>query len=604
LPHPAAGRADHALLLIEDNPPDAELCRRMLAEAGLSLQVETVASRAQAEVQLRRRAFDVVVTDHGLPDGTAEDIVRLVRERDPDIPCIVLTGALNDSASSALLAQGAFDYIQKDRPARLAGAVQRALDGRRVRAAADQAVRNIEARQRDMAGRLIRTLENMSDGFVALDHGACYTYVNRRAAEMLGKRPEELLAQHAWTDFPEPGRLPLRRACERALAEQRPVVIEEPFLLSARWLESRIIASPDGLAVFFHDVTARREAVDALQASERRFRSVVESAASGMIMVDRTGKVLFVNRAVEEQFGYARDELIGQSMELLVPKRFRGMHPAYRADFAAAPSARPMGAGRDLFGLHKDGREVPVEIGLTPLDAQDGLAVLVTIVDITERKRGEVERDRLARRLIDLQESERRSLANELHDEVGQLLTGLKLMVEGRGTMGGPEEMGQLVQEALSRVRDVSMNLRPPMLDDLGLRPTLEWLVQRFQSHTGVAVRFTHGGLERRFAPTLETAAFRIAQEALTNVARYANVREVELEVRLAGERLTVLVRDQGAGFDASATIGSSTTQGLRGMNERARLLGGRFHLESAPGRGTRILAEFPAEPLGPEPVP
>jgi PAS domain S-box-containing protein len=603
--HPTTRPVGHWVLLIEDNPVDEELCRRMLGDTDLAIRIETASSRAEAERHLRARPFDVVITDHGLPDGGAADIVRLVRAHDPEIPCIILTGVLDDRATASLLAQGAFDYVQKDRPARLAGAVHRALEARRVRNAAADTVRNIEGRQREIAVRLIRTLENMSDGFVALDHGSCYTYVNRRAAEMLGKSPEELLAQHAWTDFPEPGRLPLRRACERALAEQQPVVIEEPFLLSARWLESRIIPSPDGLAIFFHDVTARREAVDALQAGERRFRTVVESAASGMIMVDQTGKVLFVNRAVEQQFGYPRDELIGKSMELLVPKRFRGMHPAYRADFAAAPSARPMGAGRDLFGLHKDGHEIPVEIGLTPLDAEDGLSVLVTIVDITERKRGEVERDGLARRLIDLQESERRDLANELHDEIGQLLTGLKLMVEGRGTLGGADEMGQLVREALSRVRDVSMNLRPPMLDDLGLLPTLEWLVQRLKGHTGLGVRFTHSGLDRRFAPTIETAAFRIAQEALTNVARHAGVREAVLDVQATTEFLSLSIHDRGAGFAPTVATGAEATQGLRGMNERARLLGGTLRVESAPGGGTRVVAQLPAEAApGHEPGP
>jgi PAS domain S-box-containing protein len=604
-PQPGDAPPRHQILLVEDNAFDAELCARRLADLGPTAELTIVGSRADAERALRDGAFEVVITDYNLPDGNAEDVVQFVRSTDPEIPCIVLTGTLDDQAAAALLGRGAFDYVQKDRAARLPGTVQHALESRRIRSAAADAVRSIGDRQREIAAHLVRTLENMSDGFVALDPAWRYTYVNRRAGEMLGRSPAELIGQHAWADFPEPGRLPLQRACERALVERRPIAIEEPFLLSARWLESRILPASEVLAIFFRDVTERRQATEALAASERRFRSVVESAASGMIMTDPAGKILFINRAVEQQFGYPRAELIGKPVELLIPHRFRGMHPAHRADFAAAPEARPMGAGRDLFALHKEGYEFPVEIGLTPLEAEEGLAVLVTIVDISERKRGEAERDALGRRLFDLQEAERRELANELHDEVGQLLTGLKLMIEGQGSMGGPDEMGQLVREALSRVRDVSMNLRPPMLDDLGLLPTLEWLVQRVHAHTGVAVQFQHAGLGRRFSLTLETAAFRIAQEALTNIVRHADVKKAYLDVRVVGERLTVAIQDQGRGFDTTATSARGATQGVRGMSERARLLGGRLHVESAPGRGTRVLAELPVDsPAAAPPLP
>ena len=600
-PRVGGGHSRTRILVVEDNPFDAELCAKGLREVGPEFDLVTVPSVVDATRALETASYDIVITDHQLPDGSAEDIVRVVRDTDPEIPCIVLTGTLDDAAAARLIDRGAFDFVQKDRAGRLPGAVQHALESRRIRSAAAGAVRDIEERQREIASRLIRTLENMSDGFVALDRTESYRYVNRRAGEMLGKFPDDLIGTHAWTDFPEPGRLPLQRACDRALIEQQPVVIEEPFLLSARWLESRIIPTGDGLAIFFRDVTERRQAVEALQASERRFRTVVEHAASGMITADPGGRIILVNRAVERLFGYGRDELVGKPVELLIPARYHDTHPAHRAAFAAAPAARPMGAGRDLFGLHKDGREIPVEIGLTPLDTEDGLAVLVTIVDITERKRGEAERDALGRQLFDLQEGERRALANELHDEVGQLLTGLKLMLESKGTMGGPEEMSQLVREALDRVRDVSMNLRPPMLDELGLLPTLQWLVQRVRAITGVTVRFTHSGLGPRFPQSVETAAFRIAQEALTNVAKHAQVGDAELDVSLTDGRLAVSVRDRGVGFEPSGEGTAGATQGLRGMRERARLLGGRFLVRSLRRGGTHILAELPVGEPGEE---
>ena len=134
--------------------------------------------------------------------------------------------------------------------------------------------------------------------------------------------------------------------------------------------------------VILRDVTERQRA-------EQRFRQVIEGAPNGMVMVDPDGKIVLINAQIEKAFGYHRDELLGQQIELLVPGRFRALHPLYRGGFAAAPTTRPMGSGRDLFGLRKDGTEFPVEIGLNPIETQQGLMILGTIVDITERKLAE-----------------------------------------------------------------------------------------------------------------------------------------------------------------------------------------------------------------------
>src|SRR5205085_7573010 len=123
--------------------------------------------------------------------------------------------------------------------------------------------------------------------------------------------------------------------------------------------------------------------------AEERFRQLIEHVPNGMVMVDRQGKIVLVNAQIEKSFGYDRDELLGQSIEVLVPLRFRTHHAAYRNGFLTDATARPMGAGRDLYGLRKDGSEFPVEIGLNPLETEQGIMVVGTIVDITERKQAE-----------------------------------------------------------------------------------------------------------------------------------------------------------------------------------------------------------------------
>jgi GAF domain-containing protein len=198
----------------------------------------------------------------------------------------------------------------------------------------------------------------------------------------------------------------------------------------------------------------------------------------------------------------------------------------------------------------------------------------------------------LSRRLVEIQEAERRHIARELHDEIGQLLTGLKLTLEMDVSGRRRDEAHRLVQDLIGRVREMSLTLRPPVLDDFGLVPTLLWHLERYGAQTGVRVRLEHRGLDRRFPSEIETAAYRIVQEALTNVARHAGVTEATVRAWADAATLHVQVVDGGRGFDTGVV--ASASSGLSGMRERARFLGGRLSVESAPGGGTRLHAELP----------
>lgn len=206
----------------------------------------------------------------------------------------------------------------------------------------------------------------------------------------------------------------------------------------------------------------------------------------------------------------------------------------------------------------------------------------------------------LSHQLLEVQESERRSIARELHDEIGQVLTGLKLTLEmastdrGEDGQGGLEDAVAGVNDLMDRVHGLILDLRPSMLDDLGLVPALLAHFERYTSQTGVQVRFEHRGLDRRFPSQIETAAYRIVQEALTNVARHAGVREVRVLTWSDGEAVGVQVEDSGKGFDQAQALGEPSHSGLAGMRERAVLLGGRVDFDTAPGAGTRVAALIP----------
>jgi GAF domain-containing protein len=206
----------------------------------------------------------------------------------------------------------------------------------------------------------------------------------------------------------------------------------------------------------------------------------------------------------------------------------------------------------------------------------------------------------LSGRLMEVQEAERRHLARELHDEIGQLLTGLRLTLdvpEPQSPALGERRLGQaqaLVQELLERIRALSLDLRPSILDDLGVLPALLGHIERYTSQTKIRVHLEHSGLDRRFAAETETGVYRIVQEALTNVARHGHVDEVTVRLWATDDVLGVQVEDHGAGFDPDAVLGTGRSGGLAGLRERAALLNGHLTVETHPGRGVRLTAEVP----------
>lgn len=265
----------------------------------------------------------------------------------------------------------------------------------------------------------------------------------------------------------------------------------------------------------------------------------------------------------------------------------------------------PMGGRQGIIGVLQvvdtevdrfDSRD---QLLLEPLAAS--AATAIENARLYEQVRAGHERlQALSHRLVEVQEAERRHIARELHDEVGQVLTGLKLLLESSTALPPDARSSSLsrslalVDELVTQVQELSLDLRPAMLDDLGLLPTLVWHINRYGEQTGIDVDFKYLGPERRLDSEVETAAYRIVQEALTNVARHAGVSEVTVRLSLDQEMLRVQIEDQGAGFDPEAALAAGAASGLSGMEERAILLGGELTIESAPGAGTSLMAELP----------
>jgi PAS domain S-box-containing protein len=359
------------------------------------------------------------------------------------------------------------------------------------------------------------------------------------------------------------------------------------------------------------DITERRQ----LEQRTRWQASLLERAHDAIFMWELDGPIVYWNHGAELLYGFSRDEAVGQiSHQLLQTKR-----PVSPRRFKAALQRNSEWIG-EIGHTTRDGHRLVVESRHQLLTEADGRHyVLETCRDITERLKLEQDlrrshdeleqrvrertRDlnranaslrRMSRQVLQAQESERRRIARELHDEIGQALIGVKMMIETAERRSLPTGVRDAIDEALTRVRELSLDLRPAMLDNLGLLPTLLWRFENYARQTLIHVEFHHTGLDRRFSPEIETGAYRIVQEALTNVARHADVRHVTVQLSATEETLKIYVVDQGNGFDADEALAAGISTGLSGMRERATLLGGVFLISSSPDAGTTIEVELP----------
>jgi len=343
--------------------------------------------------------------------------------------------------------------------------------------------------------------------------------------------------------------------------------------------------------------------------AERRFRQVVEAAPNGMVMVGEDGKIALANSQMERLFGYRKDEMLGQPVEMLVPERFRLEQHARRRAFFAAPAARSIGVGRDLFGQRADGSEFPVEIGLSAVQTDAGLSVLASIVDITERRQAEEglrESQRalqeLTGRLLHSQETERRRIARELHDDLNQSLALLSVDLDLLGQKP-PESVNQLagrIHDLSSRVRQLSSSvhglshqLHPSKLEQLGLLAAVRGLCKELSRSHGLPIAFSHRDVPDTLADEAALCLYRIAQEALANVIKHSGARHAHVELTRTGNALCLRIADDGVGFDARLVDGNGGL-GLVSMRERLRLVSGQITVDSQPSRGTRVAVSVP----------
>lgn len=335
-----------------------------------------------------------------------------------------------------------------------------------------------------------------------------------------------------------------------------------------------------------------------------RLGGLLDSAMDGVISIDAQQRIVLYNRAAEKIFGWPASQVMGQRLEMLIPERFRAGHAAQVLQFGrTGTTSRRMGGRTVIYGLRANGEDFPLDASISQLATRDGPLYTVILRDVTERVRAQEELAAFAAEASGVREQEKSRIARELHDELAQSLTALKmdtiwvrqnLKVDPDGAFAKLSEMLAMLDASVAATRRIASDLRPLVLDDLGLVPAIEWAVQNFSQRTGIPC-----ALEADEALELQepyaTAVFRIVQESLANVGKHARAKQAWVRVAREGHVMLLEVRDDGVGFD---TGGARKPQslGLVGLRERAHLLKGELQVTSGPAQGTTVRARIPVQ--------
>ncbi|CAG9165966.1 hypothetical protein LMG23992_00654 [Cupriavidus laharis] len=371
--------------------------------------------------------------------------------------------------------------------------------------------------------------------------------------------------------------------------------------------------------VMLRDITERvrteeamRDSLQRLKESEARLAGIIRSSMEAIISVDSAQRVILFNPMAETLFAWPAEQAIGRHLNDFIPERFRTVHEEHVRRFGiTGVSDRQMGRQRALYAMRRDGSEFPIEASIS--QASDGGTKLYTVMlrDITERVRAEEalrrsreELQQLSDSILATREEEKRRIARELHDDLGQRLSALKMdlamlgadIEEGRGAegiLGDIAAMNGVIDDTVASVRRIASDLRPALLDELGMLTAIEWLATDFSSRYGLPVSVD--GADADVPEQTAIAMFRIVQEALSNVVRHADATAVEVHLAQADGRIELRVQDNGVGWDKKpAGSGPRRSLGLLGIRERARLLGGSVTVDSRPGKGFCLTVQIP----------
>jgi PAS domain S-box-containing protein len=640
------GPRDGRILIVDDIAANLQVVADFLAGCGYEVFIAQDGGEALERASLARP--DLILLDVLLPDASGFDVCRRLK-RQPgtaDIPVIFMTALVDTEHKLEGFAAGGIDYVTKpldlaemlariDTHMRLRW-LQRQLEEKNAelershaeleRRVAERTVElseanhwlRLEIEERKQAEERLAlknfALDHVRDAAYLIDDVGQILYVNDAGCRMTGYRQEELLAMRIsaldpdWSDEIYRERWPRLRQLGNVAIEsrhRRKNGQEFPVEMSANYFE---YGGHGYNLSLVRDISESKAAEAALRASERKFRTLAENSPDLLIRYDRACRRVYVNPAYMTLFGLSEEQALARTLGEgwyggVDAREYEGM----------LRSVMATGVRAESFMTWKSPGAAPMHyiFHMVPEYDADGTVLHVLTIgrDITPLK--EAERSlhesrsqlrELAARQQTAREEERKHIARELHDELGQFLTALRMSVsllrvrfgqDNPALTAHAKDMTELVDRNIQVVRNVAASLRPAALD-MGIQSALEWLVDEFAGHAGIAATLHVEDDGIVLDEDSGTAVFRIVQESLTNVARHADASHVTVTLDSSGGHCQVTVQDDGMGFHPARV--RKTSLGLVGMRERVLMVGGEIAIDSMPGRGTTVVVRVPLD--------
>ncbi len=434
---------------------------------------------------------------------------------------------------------------------------------------------------------------------------------NRQGSVLLGQDCREIIGMHSTalcpsTQADKGGNLLFEQVKKRHSEYESEVIRKDgmivPVVISASTVT---IAGREFILCLFRDITKRKSAEELLKKSEAKYRSLYESSPDGIVFTDSKDRLIDANQAYANMLGYSKKELRKLTYHQLTVPKWRGMEEELMQN-----QLYPRGYSDEYEKeyIRKDGTVFPVSLKVWLIRNEEGepVGMWAIVKDITEEKQLRQNLQFYIAEITKAQEEERKRIARDLHDDVAQSLATLSLEIQALAKdkshpstqfLKRLEQLRDMTDRTLEQVRRFSHELRPEILDQLGLLPALEFLIEEINKEGKTQAILKVTGLERRLSPETELPLFRIAQEALRNILRHSQATKTEIRVEFDEGEIRMTISDDGKGFTPPKSLGRLTRDGKFGLvsiEERARLIGGTLTVKSASGKGTSVSIVLP----------